>query len=463
MAPIASTCRRLRTDSRGSTSPAGTPRAPNRSPFEPSEICEKTGAPYPCTPSRLSGLAHVYSAKADYARAGEHLIRALQLTEKTQGAEHRDVAVALANLAIVYSATGDFANAEQLLERALRIVEKGSSPDPRFVSDTLNSLAFVYTAKEEYARAEPVLERSLALREKAIGAEHPHLVQVLDNLSRNRRAMGDLERSLALAERAREIEERTVSNTLAGNADAQKRAFFATLRYTTENTVSLHARYAPQSERAARLALTTLLRRKGRVLGTGADMVGTLRKKARIEDQDVLDALQKTQSELSVRTLRGPAPNESMSDHATALSALREKGRVIEEDLARRYVAARGAERPVTIEAVQRMLGADQALVELAVYRPRELMRASAEWLDQVYIAYVLRKTGAPLHVELGPAAAIDATAAGLRQALASASPTYATLARRLDEQVMARSARCSVGQSTSSCRQTVRSEWFHL
>ena len=42
--------------------------------------------------------------------------------------------------------------------------------------------------------------------------------------------------------------------------------FFETLSGETDSNMSLHVRLAPRSDRAAHLALTTLLRRKGRVL-----------------------------------------------------------------------------------------------------------------------------------------------------------------------------------------------------
>ena len=70
--------------------------------------------------------------------------------------------------------------------------------------------------------------------------------------------------------------------------------------------------------------------------------------------------------------------------------------------LARRYAELRTAGRPVTIEAVQQTLGDGQALVELAVYDRSTRRRRTSRGASRTYVAYVLKKSGAPRHVELG-------------------------------------------------------------
>ncbi len=382
----------------------------------------------------------MYQSKGDFARAEPLFERALHIKEKALGPDHPDVATSLNNLAGSYRAKGDFTRADPLFERALRIREKALGPDHLDVATSLNNLAGSYRAKGDFARAEALYEGALRIREKALGPDHPAVATVLANLASLYESKGDHTRAVAFKERANDIEESVLARVLAGSAEAQKQAFFRTLSGSTDSTVSLHVRSAPGDARAARLALTTLLRRKGRVLDATMDLLGTLRRKARPEDQPLLDSLQLAKSELSTLTLRGPGPRESVADHQTKLAELVERARAVEEQLARRYAEPRTTSRPIALQAVQQTLREGQALVELAIFEPFDPKALpSKRWGAPHYVAYVLKPTGAPHHVELGDAAGIDAAVKDLRAALASRSPAYASLARRLDQQVTAK------------------------
>src|SRR5215471_9965033 len=84
--------------------------------------------------------------------------RALAITEKAFGPEHRDVASSLNNLAVLYDSTGAYAKAEPLYQRALAITEKALGPEHPDTATSLNNLAALYDATDTYAKAEPLYQ-----------------------------------------------------------------------------------------------------------------------------------------------------------------------------------------------------------------------------------------------------------------------------------------------------------------
>ena len=444
-------------------------------------IREKALTPrHPYVVTSLSNLAVLLSEKGDYATAEPLLRRALASREKALGPEHPDVATSLNNLAELLSNKGDYAAAEPLLRRALAIWEKALGPDHPFVPASLNNLAGLLHAKGDYAAAEPLLRRALATLEKTLGPEHPYVAMSLNNLAALqwaradytaavllfRRALSIREKALGpehpyvaqslnylaalqwarsaptqalpLMQRAAAIQERVLGSVFAASSEQQKQAFAWTLEGATDIAVSLHLRALPDRADAARLALTVLLQRKGRVLDAMTDTLAQLRARGQPEDQAKLAELASLRSELATRTLRGPAPGEDVSHHRDALATLRADTEVLEQELAARYKPLEAERRSVTLDAVQAALGSGAALVEIALFRPYDPHAPpDRRWGDHHYVAYVLHRTGDPTWVELGPAAPIDALVAEARKRLSAADPRYTEVARQLDVKVM--------------------------
>ena len=92
--------------------------------------------------------------------------RALEIREKTLGADHPNVALCLNNLAALYYAHGRYAEAEALLRRVLTIFEKELGSAHPAVVPSLNNLASVYRANGRPADAEPFYKRALEIRKK---------------------------------------------------------------------------------------------------------------------------------------------------------------------------------------------------------------------------------------------------------------------------------------------------------
>ena len=444
-------------------------------------IREKSLKPdHPDMADSLNSLAGLFKAKGDYAGAEPLLRRALAIREKALGLDHPDVARSLNNLATLLDDKGDYAGAEPLYRRALATVEKAFGPDHPYVANSLDNLAVLLSEKGDYTGAEPLHRRALAIREKVFGSEHPAVASSLSNLGSLLITKGDYagaeplchralairekvfgsehpavarsllllsilywangspENALPFRQRAEAIRDGSLSDVLATGSERQKQAFLATLQGETDASVTLHVSELFNNPRAARLALTTLLRRKGRVLDAMTDTLAQLRARGSPEDQAALTRYVTLRSDLATRTLRGPSQGEDVAHHEAALAQLRAAIETLEQDLAIRYTSLAASRRSITLKAVQSALPANAALVEIAAFQPFDPRAKPAERFDAPsYVAYVLHSTGAPKWTDLGSAAPIDALVADVRRLAGSADPAYFEAARRLDEKVM--------------------------
>jgi tetratricopeptide (TPR) repeat protein len=396
------------------------------------------GPDHPAVAQSLSSLAMLYQDKRDYVSAEPLFERALRIRERALGPEHPSVAASLSNLALLRKSKGDFTPAEPLYVRALGIAEKRVGLESLDAAVCLNNLSDLYYARGDYARAEPLLVRSWRIREKALGPEHPNVAQSLNNLAAFYRATGDYTRAIETKRRADDVTEHNLAAILATGAEEQKQAYFATLSQDTNSTVSLHMRAALTLPGAAEMSLTTILRRKGRVLEAMRDLFRVLRQHADPKDLARIDELARVRAELAKRTLGGPAKGEDLEAHLRGLTELHEAGRQIEETLASRYAALGLKQIPVTLEAVQAALPSGAALVEYFAFKPIDVpAKPEGYWGELRYVAYVLRPRGEPDWVDLGETEPIDRLARQVRSKYATADPEAARAARDLDKLVM--------------------------
>ena len=429
----------------------------------------------------LLNLAEVYKARGDTTRAEALLVRVLAIREKGLGTDHPDVAIVLNNLATLYQIRSEYARAEAFYQRALAITEKTSGPDHPFVGAVLNNLAGVYQSKNDLMGAEMSYQRAIRIREKALGSAHPDLAHSLNNLGSfylfskgdSQRAEPLLQRTLAIFEkslgpdhpnvstalhnlavlsdekrdlaaavkfqtRSNEIVERNLAMILTTGSEEQKSIFLDTLANYTHYTVSLNTRRSPDSPEATRLAFTTILRRKGRALDAASDQVGALRRRLNPQDRELLDQLSAARSQLAALVLT-EAGTASTAVQQEVLAKYKAEVERLEEAVSKRSAEFRATTQPVTIESVQVALPADAALIEFVLYRPFGLQGKMTERMDPPrYVAYVLRRQGPPVWIDLGEAAAIDNSAAALRKALSSPQSTdVKQVARKLDELIM--------------------------
>ena len=368
----------------------------------------------------LNNLADLYKTKGDYERAEPLFQRALAIYKKSLGAEHPFVATLLNNLAALYDTKGDYERAEPLYQQALAIREKELGAEPPDVATLLNNLALLYDIKGDYERAEPLYRRALAIYEKALGAEHPAVAGSLSNLALLYGAKGDYERAISLATRAADIREQNVASVLITGSEKQKQLYLDALSGETDAILSLNIKDSPKNVGAARLALTTILRRKGRALDAMTDQIAALRRRAAPEDQKLLDQLAAARSQLANLQLGGASGNLTPAARQAQLANLAEECEKLEAAISRRSAEFRAQAQPVTLANVQATLPINAALIEIFSYRLYNLKAQPGEkkFGTSRYVAYVARREGEPQFVELGQAEAIDEMVAQWRTAL---------------------------------------------
>jgi hypothetical protein len=193
---------------------------------------------------------------------------------------------------------------------------------------------------------------------------------------------------------------------LATGSENQKQTYMATLTGETSITVGFHLGSASHNRQAARLALTTILQRKGRVLEAMTEAMAALRQHMDPNDQALLDQLMEVRTQLATLLLR--RPGQAVPDQAQ-VDKLQEEAQALEARISAHSVEFRAQSQPVTLERVQQAIPEGAALVELVVYFPFNPKAPRAEqWGAERYAAYVLHPEGEPGWVDLGEAAPID-------------------------------------------------------
>jgi CHAT domain-containing protein/tetratricopeptide (TPR) repeat protein len=391
----------------------------------------------------LNNLGSVLLDMGEYKTAEQLLKESLSIAESLSRQEQADISFTLTLLALVYRATGDFDKAESLNKRALRIDEKVYGSDDISVATDLHNLALIYTAQEQFAKAGPLFERALKIEETTNGANHPNLAGTLLSLAYFYGAKGDISRAVATLTRGTEISERTINNILTNSTgtDEQKRAYMAMdeIEFETKGAVALHMQFAPNDSQAAHLALTTILRRKGRVLDAVTDSIGILRQHLGPEDSNLLQQLASARSQVATLSLNGPG-TMSRNAYEAKLTTAQSEADQIESRISTRSAEFRNAINPVTVEQVQAAIPSDAVLIEIVSYRPfNPAYRTSREmWEAPKYAAYAVNNKGVVGWIALGDARSIDADVNRLRAALQNPARTdVKVVSRRLHEKLI--------------------------
>src|SRR5262249_36564114 len=339
----------------------------------------------------LVNLAELYRGIGEYAKAEPLFKRGLSIMETAIGPESLDLAHALNRLGTLYEDEGEYAKAEPLLKRALAIREKKLSEQHFDLADSLESLTRLYISKSDYPMAEQLSKRALAIREKVLGPEHPRVADSCHQLAVIYAAKAELAQAIKFQSRANVIREHNLALNLIQGSDRQKLAFLALFSKETEFTLWLHARAAPNDPQALNLAVTTLLRRKGRGLDAMTDPVAALRRRAAPQDQQLFDQLTEARSKLAMYTLKEP-DTDKPDTYLTRLKALEEKVEELESVLSSRSAEFRAQTQPVTLDSVEAALPAGSVLVEFGAYTGWNPQTGKGK--PPRYIAYLISAQG---------------------------------------------------------------------
>jgi CHAT domain-containing protein/Tfp pilus assembly protein PilF len=403
-------------------------------------IFEKTFGPeHPDTARSLNNLAALYHDTGDDARAEPLYVRALAAWEKTLPPEHPQIATGLNNLAELYRATGDLAKAELFFKRSLSIWVRSLGPEHTDTARSLNNLAELYRMNGDYARAEPLYKRAQAIWEKALGPHHPETGLGLSNLGVLYWAQGRWSEAAVSMQRGLRIEEENARRVLSVGDESRKRAYAAAiLAGSAEAAVAFSLDYHRKASGTVRLGLEVVLQRKGRVQDLMADSFAAARTSMSPSDRRLFDQWRQSSARVAALTFRG-RDNTTEANYRELLESSRRRAESLEAQLSQRSAEFQTRVETVTIERIQRALPADAVLIEWFRYHPLDptAKKTAPLWNEPRYIAYVLRREGEPVAVDVGEAAPIETKVSDLLAALGDRATTVSTLARELDRQLM--------------------------
>jgi CHAT domain-containing protein len=286
----------------------------------------------------------------------------------------------------------------------------------------------------QYSEAIPLVERMLTLYQNLHGEEHPDVAISLNHLAVLYSQLGDIDNTLTFLQQGLNVEDYNLAANLAAGSNRQKRDYLQTLSRSTNFALSFHLHSAPNHPQAANLALTTIFRRKGRILDVSTNTLQHLRQNLTPENQALFDELSDTYRQLTNLIYKTSDSQITLppEEYRTQLASLEQRVQHLENQLSRHSEQFRIESKPVTIESIQQLIPEDAVLVELVRYEHQGEPR---------YAAYILSSQGTPQAVDLGAADMIDKKVADFRQLFQNGSqipiPLIKQSARALDTILM--------------------------
>ena len=361
-----------------------------------------SGPDNPFSADVLSNLANVYELRGVRAKAELLYQRSLAIREKILGPDHPSTAISLYNLGLMYVDSGSYARAEAPLRRALKIREAALGPEHPSTAASLDVLARMHRMSGDYIKAEPLQRRALAVREKMLGAEHTDTAMSLEQLALLHWAAGQPLKALPLMQRAHKINTRNSERFLLSGSDSRKQNY---VRRQSENvSINTTAALSFGSEEGISLGLLGALQYKGRALDAAAGAVSRLRNSMRPEHRALFTELAEVASQLSMLTYQENIPSpESYRQRWAELSRRQDE---LEARLAEQSAEFRQQATMLTLPRIQADVPRDAALIEWVRYSPFNPKATSSkkQWGQSRYMAYVVRRSGSPVALDLGAA-----------------------------------------------------------
>ena len=128
-------------------------------------------------------LIDIYTAKRDFGKAKEMLLRLLQHQTERFGAEHVKLAATLERLGVHHFRDGDNVEAEGSYKRALALKEKEYGADDVEVAHTLFGLGELYRALRDFEHGSATYRKALRIYAKHSGVSSPDFLRTRDRYS----------------------------------------------------------------------------------------------------------------------------------------------------------------------------------------------------------------------------------------------------------------------------------------
>ncbi|CCH93196.1 Similar to tr/Q7NLR0/Q7NLR0 (fragment) [Microcystis aeruginosa PCC 9432] len=384
-------------------------------------------------------MALLYRVQGRYSEAEPLYNRSLAIIKQQLGDNHPNTATSLNNLALLYRVQGRYSEAEPLYKQALAIRKQQLGDNHPLTAQSLNNLAGLYQSQGRYSEAEPLYKEALAISKQQLGDNHPDTATSLNNLAVLYQSQDDIPQTINYLSQGLAVQEYNLSENLKMGDDKQKQDYMAKVLGTTNGVISLNLQAVPNNPQATRLALKTILERKGRILDVSTNSLQILRQ--RIDDpesQQLLTQLIEVRTQLSNLTFKKPDDFPSPEIYRQQLNEVTAKAKEIEGKIGVRSAEFRSLSQPITLEGIQKLIPADAALVEIVRYQPYNPKNDS--FGIPRYAVYILYPNGDIKAKDLGEAKPIEDKLIYFRDNLADAEtplPQLQKSARQLDETLM--------------------------
>ena len=390
----------------------------------------------------LNNVAEIYRSQQRFAEAEPLMEEALAMKQRLFPNDHPEVATAMNNLAVIYEYQGKSENAEPLFLESLAMRKRLFANDHADVAISLNNLAHLYLFQGKLTKAEALYEEALMIG-KRLFADHPNVVTSLNNLATLYQVQGEYTPALDLFTQASELEETIIADNLIIGSEQQKKLFLDLFENSTDSYISFHLQTVPEDQQAANLALTTILRRKGRILDAMSQTWQTLQDNSDSETQQLFKQLIDHQNQLA-QIFASPLPNDASEreQRQMTIDGLETNIKSLEAQLSRQSAEFAQQHNPVTISAIRSSIPENGALIEFFEYHPfNPTVQNENRYGEPRYAVYVLLPSGEVKWQDLGDAKVIKQKVYQLYGQLgdyfAVNQDFDRTLARELDQLIM--------------------------
>jgi tetratricopeptide (TPR) repeat protein len=206
-------------------------------------------------------IGSICQSLGKYREAIDSFQKALALTEKAFGKEHRETALMHARMAGVYADLGNVEKVLSLRRKAFTVLEKAVGPDDMDTVDAAESIGAAYEMRDKHDSALEWFRKGLATEERLLGTDHPYVANTYAGIGYVYAERGDYPEALEWLQKTLAVREKTLGKDHPDTADA-------------------HAEIASVYERQDKHAEALDLYRRAlaiREKGVGAERPGTAR------------------------------------------------------------------------------------------------------------------------------------------------------------------------------------------
>jgi CHAT domain-containing protein/Flp pilus assembly protein TadD len=382
--------------------------------------------------SSLTDLATVYDAQGRYVEAESLFKRALTVSQQIKPDRYFSNARIQMSLAFLYQKQERYAEVEFSYKQVLELRKHGMGENHPMGITALDKLANLYEIQGRYTEAESIYREVLALRRRRLGENNRFVTDSLNDLARLHQRQGKSAEAIVFLSQGLKIQEEILDVNFSSGAEDQKQAYFETITDITNATIALDLQSAHQNSSFSRLAATTILRRKGRILDILTNQLQRLRQNLTPTDQNKLDQLAVIHTQLA-KLFYGGLGNLTPEQYQSRIDQQRLQATQLEVELSSRSAEFRNATQPIELAAIQAKIPEKAVLVEFIRYLPMDLKQPSNRDGKPHYAAYIIFQHGEVQSIDLGDAAVIDQLVTKFRRQLQNADSDIKPIARKLD------------------------------